>query len=90
MDFEILEWRNAISNAGHADESPMVQFEQFLERASSCSNVSSSTKKRHLILLEDLPNILHYGTRERFHSLLTALLDTPPTSPPGKIILALR
>jgi cell cycle checkpoint protein len=62
-----------------------VKFETFLSRASSYSSLSfkSSTQltTKRLILLEDLPNILHLGTRETFHSALESFVHATPTCP---------
>lgn len=63
-------------------ESLTQKFQAFLARASSCrplvSSASSSTSnKRQVILLEDLPNILHAPTQEAFHSILAAFVTSP-------------
>ncbi|KIM86641.1 hypothetical protein PILCRDRAFT_64773, partial [Piloderma croceum F 1598] len=122
LGFEIVEWRNSMSErfAGDDDDAddndygygrhgPMDQealftkFQAFLTRASSCQSIfspspaaplptpSSSqstptkppkhiftpTPKRHIILLEDLPNILHPRTQSQFHAALQGLVDSP-------------
>lgn len=70
----------------------MDKFVTFLARASSCSNIfptqtpSSSSKSKKLILLEDLPNILHHGTQERFHDALRVLISSAPSVPVVVII----
>jgi cell cycle checkpoint protein len=56
-------------------------------RSSQQAVASSSTPKRRLILLEDLPNILHAETRSRFHELLKSLLDSPPAVPVPVVII---
>jgi cell cycle checkpoint protein len=56
-------------------------------RSSQQSIASSSTPKRRLILLEDLPNILHTETRSRFHELLKSLLEAPPAVPVPVVII---
>lgn len=42
---------------------------------------------RHIIVLEDLPNILHPGTQSQFHAALQALVDAPPSSPPVPVVI---
>jgi len=41
------------------------------------ANPNPPTHKRHIILLEDLPNILHPHTQSQFHAALQALVDSP-------------
>ncbi|KAF5381671.1 hypothetical protein D9615_005567 [Tricholomella constricta] len=48
---------------------------------------SAPALKRHIILLEDLPNILHSGTQAQFHAALDALVLSPVSSPPIPIII---
>jgi cell cycle checkpoint protein len=63
------------------------KFEAFLARASSCQNLftapSQSTTKarRQVILLEDLPNILHNDTKSRFHAAVQSLINTSGDCP---------
>ena len=42
-----------------------------------------SGQRRQIVLLEDLPNVLHQGTKEAFHSALRRVVDSPiaPSSP---------
>ncbi|KAH8823535.1 Rad17 cell cycle checkpoint protein-domain-containing protein [Flagelloscypha sp. PMI_526] len=100
MNFDILEWKSSTAETFSNDlnfnedyESPISHFERFIERAMNCSNVlggsTQAQKKRHVVLLEDLPNILHHGTRERFHSLLKMLVNTPLASPPIPLVIIL-
>lgn len=50
------------------------KFQAFLTRASTSRSIfggsSSRPSMRQVILLEDLPNILHADSRERFHDIL--------------------
>jgi cell cycle checkpoint protein len=72
------------------------KFQAFLKRASACHNIFSTQSpastssgrpsKRHLILLEDLPNILHFPTQVRFHSALQSLCGSSEVGPPLVII----
>lgn len=83
-------------------EALFTKFEAFLTRASACQNIFAAAKSktptsqpqktspaRRLILLEDLPNILHTNTQSQFHSALQSLLDSPnPSSVPIVIIVS--
>lgn len=61
-------------------ESLVSKFQSFLNRASSCRALSLSStsrsaqdtksQQRQIILLEDLPNILHHDTAMTFHAAL--------------------
>ncbi|KAG1876283.1 Rad17 cell cycle checkpoint protein-domain-containing protein [Suillus subluteus] len=52
------------------------------------SNSSSQPSNRHLILLEDLPNILHLPTQARFHDALQSLCSSSESGPPVVIIIS--
>lgn len=59
----------------YADVVPQLdKFQEFLTRASTSKSVfaqpSSRSTTRQVILLEDLPNILHADTRDKFHDIL--------------------
>ncbi|KAJ7856757.1 Rad17 cell cycle checkpoint protein-domain-containing protein [Mycena olivaceomarginata] len=57
-------------------------------RSSSTPTRPSATKrKRQIILLEDLPNILHAGTQARFHAALHALVASSPLLTPVPIVI---
>ncbi|KAF7318936.1 hypothetical protein HMN09_00229400 [Mycena chlorophos] len=72
-------------------ESLFSKFENFLERAATCNTVfagpSSSTARRRIVLLEDLPNILHAETRARFHEAFQALAASPDPDPVPVVIV---
>ncbi|KAK2467922.1 hypothetical protein APHAL10511_000217 [Amanita phalloides] len=126
LGFEILEWRNSISDtfaAAHdgeimdyasndSHETLMTKFGAFFNRASNCqsffttldhhhiagipqsSQPSSSlhdgprdTAGRRIILLEDLPNVLHSGTQTSFHAILRASVQSPSSEPPVPIVI---
>ncbi|KAF9043051.1 Rad17 cell cycle checkpoint protein-domain-containing protein [Panaeolus papilionaceus] len=118
LGFEILEWRNSISESmptlnfedssynattssypsyDSSVESLFSKFEAFLTRASSCGNVFSSTSSskvksgnspsRKVILLEDLPNILHQKTQASFHEALLSLVNKAPSNPPVPVVI---
>lgn len=116
MGFEIVEWRNSMSERGPSTfiddsndlgddswidtEALFDKFQAFLTRASSCYNIfapstqslpstsSSHPSNRHLILLEDLPNILHLPTQARFHDALQSLCSSSESAPPVVIIIS--
>ncbi|KAG2343137.1 Rad17-domain-containing protein [Suillus weaverae] len=127
MGFEIVEWRNSMSERGPSTfiddsndlgddswidtEALFDKFQAFLTRASSCYNIfaasfaiastsrppstqslpstsSSHPSNRHLILLEDLPNILHLPTQARFHDALQSLCSSSESTPPVVIIIS--
>ncbi|KAG2156755.1 Rad17 cell cycle checkpoint protein-domain-containing protein [Suillus bovinus] len=126
IGFEIVEWRNSMSERGPNGswmntEALFDKFQAFLTRASSCCNIfatsstiastqsqshnqlkfisqpstpsqpstsSSHPFNRHLILLEDLPNILHLPTQARFHDALQSLCASSESGPPVVIIIS--
>ncbi|KAG2142475.1 Rad17 cell cycle checkpoint protein-domain-containing protein [Suillus clintonianus] len=138
MGFEIVEWRNSMSERGPSafiedskdfgDDSWMDtealfdKFQAFLKRASACHSIftsnsaaastqsqsrsgefkfvtqpstqslpstsSSQASNRHLILLEDLPNILHLPTQVRFHEALQSLCGSSESGTPVVIVIS--
>ncbi|KAJ7148701.1 Rad17 cell cycle checkpoint protein-domain-containing protein [Mycena crocata] len=61
---------------------------QDLERSiSSQSSSRLSAPKRQIILLEDLPNILHANTQSRFHAALQSLLASPTLNPVPIVVI---
>ncbi|KAG6865361.1 hypothetical protein C0991_003213 [Blastosporella zonata] len=54
---------------------------------SQSSSSSGPIVKRHIILLEDLPNLLHPTTQSQFHSALQALVTLPLSNPPVPVVL---
>jgi cell cycle checkpoint protein len=73
-------------------EALFTKFEAFLTRASTCLDIfsASSSKnpvKKRVILLEDLPNILHQKTQTQFHEALSSLVTSPPSNPPVPVII---
>lgn len=63
-------------------ESLSRKFQNFLLRAASyrplLASSSTHTSTRRLIVLEDLPNILHPVVLQSFHAALLAFVDAPP------------
>lgn len=78
---------------GEDYESLFTKFEAFMTRASACQNVfagpSQAQAKRRIVLLEDIPNILHQKTQERFHEALNALVTSPPSNPPVPLVVVI-
>ena len=69
-----------------ADSRP--QSTQSSQLQSSSSEGSRNTSGRRIILLEDLPNVLHSGTQARFHAVLRAFSEAP-SEPPVPIVIIL-
>ncbi|KAI9509328.1 Rad17-domain-containing protein [Russula earlei] len=78
MDFEIVEYKNVVTTTQYsafADErSTSDAFANFLTRAGAYTSVFTSTRRK-LVLVEDLPNILHPAVRSRFHDALRAHVE---------------
>ncbi|KIK82071.1 hypothetical protein PAXRUDRAFT_832422 [Paxillus rubicundulus Ve08.2h10] len=133
LGFEILEWRNGMSQRGPSSftdegfgmndelrdktEALFDKFQAFLTRAMTCNSIfgsncnafrlppfvspsplqsyphtsAQSSIKRQLILLEDLPNLLHQPTQARFqaalHSMCIPATNSPATSGPPIVIV---
>ncbi|TCD62712.1 Cell cycle checkpoint protein rad17 [Steccherinum ochraceum] len=74
------------------------KFQAFVTRAASCRPIFTPTPsagpsrlstKRQVILLEDLPNILHAPTQQAFHAALQTVADSPePPIAPIVIIVS--
>ncbi|KIY50228.1 P-loop containing nucleoside triphosphate hydrolase protein, partial [Fistulina hepatica ATCC 64428] len=60
-------------------ESAYAKFETFMARALSCQNVFASSSRRKIVLLEDLPNIIHAPTQAQFHATLQAFVTSTPS-----------
>ncbi|KDQ24539.1 hypothetical protein PLEOSDRAFT_1107465 [Pleurotus ostreatus PC15] len=90
MSFSITEWRSCFEDQyrayGSDDdyETLFTKFQNFMSRATSCTSSlfpSTGGAERQVILLEDLPNILHQDTQAKFHALLESLVDLPRSTP---------
>ena len=81
-------------------EAIFTKFEAFLTRASTCQNIfpnidsqpsqskmTKSSPRRHVILLEDLPNILHARTQTQFHEALNSLVASAPANPAVPLVI---
>jgi cell cycle checkpoint protein len=56
------------------------KFHRFITRASACPALSTPHHARRVILLEDLPNILHQPTQHAFHIALDSIIASPSSS----------
>ncbi|KAF6752782.1 Rad17 cell cycle checkpoint protein-domain-containing protein [Ephemerocybe angulata] len=77
-------------------ESQFTKFSTFFTRAASCRNLfshqtpsASTTAQKQIILLEDLPNILHPKTQEEFHACLKGLTESPVGDPPIPVVIVI-
>jgi cell cycle checkpoint protein len=65
----------------------MEKFRAFLLRASTCRSIfgsaSSDANSRQIILLEDLPNILHTETQTQFHEVIQQFIQRTTTTYTG-------
>jgi cell cycle checkpoint protein len=81
-------------------ENLFSKFEAFLNRASgyrsifddpaaSSSQYSNQSQKRQIILLDEIPNVLHVETQTKFHAALESLVLSPMSDPPVPIVLVI-
>ncbi|KAJ6617530.1 Rad17 cell cycle checkpoint protein-domain-containing protein [Mycena sp. CBHHK59/15] len=56
-------------------------------QSSTASTVTPAPRNRQIILLEDLPNILHTKTQSQFHVALQSLVASPTSSPVPVVII---
>lgn len=59
----------------------------FPSQSQSKSLPNAQLSKRQIVLLEDLPNILHPGTQSQFHAALQSLVESPPSWPPVPVVI---
>ncbi|EED82232.1 predicted protein [Postia placenta Mad-698-R] len=90
MEYESLvdKFRSFLARAGTCQ--PLAQSSSQPYASSQASTVQSSVTpdgKRHVILLEDLPNILHLGTQASFHSAIEEFVSLPATSVAPLVII---
>ncbi|KAJ7078487.1 Rad17 cell cycle checkpoint protein-domain-containing protein [Mycena epipterygia] len=71
------------ADAQAADRNPQHSSSQ----SESSSSSRLATRKRQILLLEDLPNILHANTQSRFHAALQSLVASPTASPVPIVII---
>ncbi|KAF8625498.1 hypothetical protein AX15_005346 [Amanita polypyramis BW_CC] len=55
-------------------------------RSSPCDGPRARSGRR-IILLEDLPNVLHVDTQARFHTILRACVEMSPSDPPVPVVI---
>ncbi|KZP05055.1 hypothetical protein FIBSPDRAFT_914983 [Athelia psychrophila] len=86
------------------NETLFAKFDAFMTRASACTSLfpppassgphsqtpqsTSGGTRRRVILLEDLPNILHVRTQEQFHATLTALCTSASAQVPIVVVVS--
>ncbi|KAJ6475701.1 Rad17 cell cycle checkpoint protein-domain-containing protein [Mycena vitilis] len=58
-----------------------------LASSQSSSSTRTSARKRQIILLEDLPNILHAKTQTQFHAALQSIVTSPAVDPVPIVII---
>ncbi|KAF7368901.1 Rad17-domain-containing protein [Mycena venus] len=58
-----------------------------LSSSQSSSSTHPTTRKQQIILLEDLPNILHANTQSRFHAALQGLVTSPSLNPVPIVVI---
>lgn len=58
-----------------------------LKSKSTSPPISKPISTRQIILLEDLPNILHSTTQTKFHAILQSLVRSPTSNPPVPVVI---
>lgn len=94
MGFEIIEYKthvNTVQVSAFTDEpstsdSPDA-FATFLARAGAYASIFTSVQQK-LVLVEDLPNILHPAVRARFHDALQAHVERGPSVAPVVLVVS--
>ena len=59
-------------------QQPLVPLSATASSSSRSQTPALPPSRRRIVLLEDLPNILHLPTQEAFHAALEAYVATPP------------
>ena len=62
-------------------------FATFLARAGAYTSIFSSARQK-LVLVEDLPNILHHAVRARFHDALRAHVERGSSVAPVVLVVS--
>ncbi|KAG1736111.1 Rad17 cell cycle checkpoint protein-domain-containing protein [Suillus paluster] len=79
---------SASSAASSAQPESHTQSQSVPQSFTQSLPFTSKPTNRHLILLEDLPNILHLPTQGRFHAALQSLCGSSDSGPPVVIIIS--
>ncbi|TFK34628.1 Rad17 cell cycle checkpoint protein-domain-containing protein [Crucibulum laeve] len=82
--------QNIFASSASSSKAPSPpQFHSSTSKPKSPSIQSSGSPgaKKHVILLEDLPNILHARTQAQFHAALNSLVSSLPSEPPVPVII---
>ncbi|KAG6868583.1 hypothetical protein C0993_000848 [Termitomyces sp. T159_Od127] len=78
---------NRASTCHNLFSAPIFKATDPATLSSQLSQASALPPKRHIILLEDLPNLLHPATQSQFHSSLQSLVTFPVSNPPVPVIV---
>ncbi|KAH9060573.1 Rad17-domain-containing protein [Lactarius vividus] len=94
MNFEIIEHKthvNTVQVSTFASELLMSNtpdvFATFLARAGAYTSIFTSARQK-LVLVEDLPNILHPAIRARFHDALRTHVEHGPSVAPVVLVVS--
>ncbi len=76
LNFTIVEWLSPTT----FDESPIDHFQEFLESSTRRKTLAfggEPVKTKKLILIEDLPPVLHSSVAQKFQAGIQTFLDEP-------------
>ncbi|KAK0450286.1 Rad17 cell cycle checkpoint protein-domain-containing protein [Desarmillaria tabescens] len=85
--FESFLARASTCNNLFRDPAPLVSSSQAASSSTTLTQTNTNSNKRRIILLEDLPNLLHNGTKDRFHAALQSLVVDPSPNPVPIVII---
>ncbi|KAK0200003.1 Rad17 cell cycle checkpoint protein-domain-containing protein [Desarmillaria ectypa] len=86
--FETFLARASTCNNLFRDAAPLASSSQATPSSSTkLTQPSTNVNKRRIILLEDLPNLLHDDTKARFHVALQSLVIDPSPNPVPIVII---
>lgn len=94
MNFEIIEHKthvntfqvSAFTSEPSASDTPDA-FANFLARAGAYTSIFTNARQK-LVLVEDLPNILHPAVRTRFHDAIRAHVERGPSVAPVVLVVS--
>ncbi|KAI0262615.1 Rad17 cell cycle checkpoint protein-domain-containing protein [Gloeopeniophorella convolvens] len=94
MDFEIIEYKSPtpLSQPSVFTDEPSTSdipdmFSNFLGRAGAYTSVFAPARRK-VVLVEDLPNVLHPAVRTRFHDALRAHVERASDSTPVVLVIS--
>ena len=86
--FETFLARASTCNNLFRDAAPLASSSQAAPSSSTkLTQPSTNDNKRRIILLEDLPNLLHNDTKARFHEAFQSLVIDPSPNPVPIVII---